>query len=131
MPELPEVETVRRGLEPVMQGARFKTVEARRRGYPFPILVDRGALLADAVGADYATYSVVVQTYDNSGINADFSDANVSSSTPIEGTPVAALDFLQIYADDGGSGQGCATGGVPLLAMIGLGISLAATGRKD
>jgi hypothetical protein len=34
--------------------------EARRRGYSFPILVDRGARLADAVGADYATYSVVV-----------------------------------------------------------------------
>jgi hypothetical protein len=32
----------------------------RRRGYSFPILVDRGAKLADAVGADYATYSVVV-----------------------------------------------------------------------
>src|ERR1700680_2145161 len=31
MPELPEVETVRRGLVPVMQGARFMTVEARRR----------------------------------------------------------------------------------------------------
>jgi len=33
---------------------------ARRRGYSFPILVDRGAKLADAVGADYAAYSVVV-----------------------------------------------------------------------
>jgi hypothetical protein len=35
-------------------------VEARRRGYPFPILLDRGAKLADALGAEYATYSVVV-----------------------------------------------------------------------
>jgi hypothetical protein len=34
--------------------------EARRRGYPFPILGDRGARLADALGAEYATYSVVV-----------------------------------------------------------------------
>jgi hypothetical protein len=34
--------------------------EARRRGYPFPILVDRGAKLADAVGAVYAGYAVVV-----------------------------------------------------------------------
>ena len=31
MPELPEVETVRRGLAPVMEGARFVAVEARRR----------------------------------------------------------------------------------------------------
>ena len=34
--------------------------EAQRRGYPFPILVDRGARLAASLGADYATYSVVV-----------------------------------------------------------------------
>jgi hypothetical protein len=34
--------------------------EARRRGYAFPIVVDHGAKLADALGADYATYSVVV-----------------------------------------------------------------------
>ena len=31
MPELPEVETVRRGLAPAMEGARFAKVEARRR----------------------------------------------------------------------------------------------------
>jgi hypothetical protein len=34
--------------------------EAQRRGYPFPILGDRGARLAEALGAEYATYSVVV-----------------------------------------------------------------------
>jgi hypothetical protein len=34
--------------------------EARRRGYPFPIVQDRGATLADQLGADYATYSVVL-----------------------------------------------------------------------
>ncbi len=34
--------------------------EARRRGYPFPILGDRGAKLADALGAEYATYTVVI-----------------------------------------------------------------------
>ena len=31
MPELPEVETVRRALQPVMEGARFEKVVARRR----------------------------------------------------------------------------------------------------
>ena len=35
MPELPEVETVRRGLEPVMQGARFMSVEQRRADLRF------------------------------------------------------------------------------------------------
>jgi formamidopyrimidine-DNA glycosylase len=37
MPELPEVETVRRGLQPAMEGARFVTVEARRPDLRFPL----------------------------------------------------------------------------------------------
>ncbi len=37
MPELPEVETVRRGLEPVMDGARFSKVEARRQDLRWPL----------------------------------------------------------------------------------------------
>ena len=37
MPELPEVETVRRGLEPAMQNARFLQVEARRKNLRFPL----------------------------------------------------------------------------------------------
>ncbi|WP_432285196.1 bifunctional DNA-formamidopyrimidine glycosylase/DNA-(apurinic or apyrimidinic site) lyase [Aminobacter sp. BA135] len=38
MPELPEVETVRRGLQPVLEGARIERVETRRPNlrYPFP-----------------------------------------------------------------------------------------------
>jgi formamidopyrimidine-DNA glycosylase len=36
MPELPEVETVRRGLAPVMEGARFVRVEMRRPDLRFP-----------------------------------------------------------------------------------------------
>jgi formamidopyrimidine-DNA glycosylase len=45
MPELPEVETVRRGLEPVMQGARFAAVEARRRDLRWPLPSDFAARL--------------------------------------------------------------------------------------
>ncbi|HZP75799.1 MAG TPA: bifunctional DNA-formamidopyrimidine glycosylase/DNA-(apurinic or apyrimidinic site) lyase [Pseudolabrys sp.] len=37
MPELPEVETVRRGLEPAMDGARFRKVEARRKDLRWPL----------------------------------------------------------------------------------------------
>ncbi len=39
MPELPEVETVRRGLQPVLEGATIKKVTLAREGlrYPFPI----------------------------------------------------------------------------------------------
>ena len=37
MPELPEVETVRRGLEPALTGARLARVEARRPDLRFPL----------------------------------------------------------------------------------------------
>ncbi len=40
MPELPEVETVRRGLAPVMEGARFSRVEARRGDLRWPLPKD-------------------------------------------------------------------------------------------
>jgi len=37
MPELPEVETVRRGLAPAMEGQRFEHVEAKRPDLRFPL----------------------------------------------------------------------------------------------
>jgi formamidopyrimidine-DNA glycosylase len=40
MPELPEVETVRRGLAPAMEGARIDKVEVRHRGLRWPIARD-------------------------------------------------------------------------------------------
>ena len=40
MPELPEVETVRRGLQPVMEGARIAAVEQRRPDLRFPFPAD-------------------------------------------------------------------------------------------
>jgi formamidopyrimidine-DNA glycosylase len=40
MPELPEVETVRRGLQPVMEGQRIARVETRRAGLRFPFQTD-------------------------------------------------------------------------------------------
>lgn len=40
MPELPEVETVRRGLVPVLEGARFVKVEARRGDLRWPLPKD-------------------------------------------------------------------------------------------
>ena len=36
MPELPEVETVRRGLQPALEGARLARVEVRRPDLRFP-----------------------------------------------------------------------------------------------
>jgi formamidopyrimidine-DNA glycosylase len=40
VPELPEVETVRRGLQPVMEGERIARVEARRGDLRFPLQAD-------------------------------------------------------------------------------------------
>src|SRR5262249_11289658 len=40
MPELPEVETVRRGLQPAMEGARILKVEQRRPDLRFPLPKD-------------------------------------------------------------------------------------------
>jgi formamidopyrimidine-DNA glycosylase len=46
MPELPEVETVRRGLEPALTGARIEAVEQRRRDLRFPFPKQFGKRLA-------------------------------------------------------------------------------------
>src|SRR5689334_25003762 len=40
MPELPEVETVRRGLQPAMEGAKIVSVELRRKDLRFPFQKD-------------------------------------------------------------------------------------------
>ena len=45
MPELPEVETVRRGLQPAMEGARFTKVEVHRRDLRWPLPKDFAARL--------------------------------------------------------------------------------------
>jgi formamidopyrimidine-DNA glycosylase len=46
MPELPEVETVRRGLAPAMEGARFTKVEVRRGDLRWPLPKDFARRLA-------------------------------------------------------------------------------------
>ena len=47
MPELPEVETVRRGLQPVMEGSRIMKMEVRRKDLRFPFQKDFVARLQD------------------------------------------------------------------------------------
>jgi formamidopyrimidine-DNA glycosylase len=48
MPELPEVETVRRGLAPLIEGRRIRTVETRRPDLRFPLPKRFAARLAGA-----------------------------------------------------------------------------------
>ena len=54
MPELPEVETVRLGLELVLRGRRFVHVEQRRKDLRFPLperfLANRYSAIAHGVG---------------------------------------------------------------------------------
>src|SRR6202049_5274892 len=45
MPELPEVETVRRGLQPAMEGSKILKAEARRKDLRFPFQKDFWARL--------------------------------------------------------------------------------------
>src|SRR6202045_3740846 len=45
MPELPEVETVRRGLQPVMEGSKIVKAEVRRKALRFPFQKDFAARL--------------------------------------------------------------------------------------
>jgi len=49
MPELPEVETVRRGLQPVMEGSTIVRAEARRKDLRFPFQKDFAARLEGQV----------------------------------------------------------------------------------
>lgn len=94
MPELPEVETVRRGLQPVMEGARIVRVEARRPDLRFPLPENFTARLAGrkilSLGrrAKYLTMHLAggpvlichlgmsgsfrIETEDNSAIPGDF-----------------------------------------------------------
>lgn len=57
-----------RGVQVVMVDSEARATpeadaaESTARGYPFPVVIDRGGRLADAVGAQYATYSVVVDS---------------------------------------------------------------------
>src|ERR1700728_560537 len=47
MPELPEVETVRRGLQPAMEGAKIIKAETRRKDLRFPFQKDFTSRLND------------------------------------------------------------------------------------
>jgi formamidopyrimidine-DNA glycosylase len=49
MPELPEVETVRRGLQPVMEGLRIVKMDVRRKDLRFPFQRDFVARLAGRI----------------------------------------------------------------------------------
>ncbi len=89
MPELPEVETVRRGLAPVMVGARIAAVECRRPDLRFPLPDGFAARLtgADVVRLDRrGKYLLVELSTDETvimhlGMSGRFSIAAAASAT--------------------------------------------------
>jgi formamidopyrimidine-DNA glycosylase len=97
MPELPEVETVRRGLQPVMEGSKILRAEARRKDLRFPFQKDFVARLtgqtvtglgrrAKYLMADLGSGDVLLMHLGMSGSfrieTAD--EANANSKTPGE-----------------------------------------------
>jgi formamidopyrimidine-DNA glycosylase len=90
MPELPEVETVRRGLAPAMEDARFEKVEARRRDLRWPLPKDFARKLegqtvtglgrrAKYLLADLSSGEVLLM---HLGMSGSFRVSNGSETTP-------------------------------------------------
>lgn len=51
MPELPEVETIRRGLEPLLKGRRFDQIEVRNRRLRWPVPKDLSRLAGQRIAS--------------------------------------------------------------------------------
>jgi hypothetical protein len=85
--------------------------EAKQRGYPFPILLDRGARIADAVGAGYATYAVVLdaaaRVHYRGGIDSDKTHLHEGADAYLEDALDALLDHREPRVAEGKT-LGCA-----------------------
>jgi formamidopyrimidine-DNA glycosylase len=90
MPELPEVETVRRGLQPVLEGARIISVTLRRPDLRFPLPKDFAARLCGHVVVSLSRRAkfLVAQMDDglslicHMGMSGSFQIEDESSGTP-------------------------------------------------
>jgi len=113
MPELPEVETVRRGLQPVMEGARFTKVIAHRGDLRWPLAKDFAVRLegktVEGLGrrakyllADLSSGEVLVM---HLGMSGSFRVLNGKDDTPSgyyhERTKLAAHDHIVFHMSNG------------------------------
>src|SRR5260370_34278316 len=89
MPELPEVETVRRGLAPVMEGAKFVDVIANRSDLRWPLPKDFAARLKG-------------HTVTGLGRRAKYLLADVSSGDGL-GMHLGMSGSFRVDRDEGGS----------------------------
>ncbi|HWV53920.1 bifunctional DNA-formamidopyrimidine glycosylase/DNA-(apurinic or apyrimidinic site) lyase [Pseudorhodoplanes sp.] len=115
MPELPEVETVRRGLAPVMEGARFDKVEARRGDLRWPLPRDFVQRLegqtvtglgrrAKYILADLSSGEVLLMHLGMSGSFrvAKADDENAPGNFHHERSKAAAHDHIVFHMSNGG-----------------------------
>jgi formamidopyrimidine-DNA glycosylase len=114
VPELPEVETVRRGLAPVMEGARFTRVEVRRGDLRWPLSKDfakriTGATV-DGLGrrakylmADLSTGDVLMMHLGMSGSFHIIEDAKVARPGDFhhERGKIGAHDHIVFHMSNG------------------------------
>lgn len=103
MPELPEVETVRRGLEPAMLGRRLARVQARRPDLRFPLPQGFGQRLTGrtVTGVDRRAKFLVLPLDSGEALIAHL---GMSGSFRLGGTsfPAEPHDHVIFTMDDGG-----------------------------
>jgi len=102
MPELPEVETVRRGLAPVMEGARFAAVELRRADLRFPFpdgfvqhLVGQRVRRLERRAKYLLAHTDNIVLAMHLGMSGRFSITAPAKSAPLSAAPVQPGAFVQ------------------------------------
>ena len=97
MPELPEVETVRRGLAPILVGARIQRVELRRPDlrFPFPDNFAKRLEGREIVGLKRRAKYLIAPLDDGAALIAHL---GMSGAFRIETTQQAATDPIGLFA---------------------------------
>ena len=110
MPELPEVETVRRGLAPAMEGARFAKVEVRRGDLRWPLPKDFAKRLTGAtvtglgrrakyLTADMSTGDVLIM---HLGMSGSFRiEGDIPGQFRHDRSKIAAHDHIVFHMSSG------------------------------
>ncbi len=103
MPELPEVETVRRGLLPAMAGKRIAAVEARRADLRIPLPLDLSARAAgrrvERIDRRAKYLQIVLDSGDVVVVHLGMSGRLFIEQGPVR--PPAAHDHVTFTMDDG------------------------------
>ena len=109
MPELPEVETVRRGLAPVMENARIQSLQLNRRDLRFPFPDDFAQVVKGQTITSLGRRSkyLLVELADDGGLDAGrFATELVDETTE------------QMLASDIHNARSMGIGGFPSLALL-------------